>query len=129
MTPTGLSGSESNGNEGLLHILQNSRTGTSPLDGLVSYLGHSLGESYSFTEIQSVYSLAPVEWAENERERKKNVGKAKKGHKEKKEKEKTSKKVKGTMVEKKVGKKRRSTRKKERKKKEGKKSGKDKSEM
>ena len=32
----------SNGNEGILHILQSSRTGVSPLDGLVSYPGHSL---------------------------------------------------------------------------------------
>ena len=39
-------------------------TGNSPSDCLVSYLGHSLiGESYSSTEKQSVYSTAPAEWA------------------------------------------------------------------
>ena len=44
------SGPESDGNEGVLRIPQSySITGTSPLDCLVSYPGHSLqGESYFF---------------------------------------------------------------------------------
>ena len=36
------SGPGSNGNEGVLHISQSFRTGTSSSDNLVSYLGHSL---------------------------------------------------------------------------------------
>ena len=31
--------------------------------GLVSYSGNSLGESYPSAEIQSVYSIAPADWA------------------------------------------------------------------
>ena len=56
----GQSGPGSNGNEGVLCILQNSCiTGTSLSDCLVSYIGHSLGEgSYPFAEVQSVYSTA-----------------------------------------------------------------------
>ena len=43
-TIPGQSGPESDGNEGVLRIPQSSSiTGTSPLDGLVLYLGHSLG--------------------------------------------------------------------------------------
>ena len=34
-----------------------------PLDCLVSYLGHSLGESYSSSEMQSVYSTAQADGA------------------------------------------------------------------
>ena len=36
-----------------------------PSDGLVSYLGHSLGDvgSYPLAEVQSVYSTAPADWA------------------------------------------------------------------
>ena len=51
--------------EGVLYIPQNSSiTGTSPLDCLVSYPGHSLGGgSYPFAELQSVYSTAPADWA------------------------------------------------------------------
>ena len=37
------SGPESNCNEEILHIFQSSRTGTSPLDSLVTYQGLSLG--------------------------------------------------------------------------------------
>ena len=37
-------------------------TGTSPSDCLVSYQGHSLGESYPSAEVQSVYSTAPANW-------------------------------------------------------------------
>ena len=36
----------SNENEEVLYILKSSRTGASPSDCLVSYLGHSLEESY-----------------------------------------------------------------------------------
>ena len=41
----GLEWTWSNGNEGVLHILQSSRNGTSPSDGLVSYSGYIFGES------------------------------------------------------------------------------------
>ena len=37
-------------------------TGNSPSDYLVSYLGHSLG-GYPSAEMQSVYSIAPADWA------------------------------------------------------------------
>ena len=37
--------------------------GASPSDGFVSYPGHLLGESYTSAEMQSVYSTAPVDWA------------------------------------------------------------------
>ena len=52
-----------NGNEGVLHVPQSSKTGALP-DGLMSYLGHSLGEAYSSAHMQSVYSTAPADWAE-----------------------------------------------------------------
>ena len=46
-TILGQSGPGSNGNEEIIHIPQSSsNTGTSPSDCLVSYLGHSLGESW-----------------------------------------------------------------------------------
>ena len=40
--------------------------GASPLDGLISYPGHSLGlgGSYPSAEMQSMYSTAPADWAE-----------------------------------------------------------------
>ena len=45
-TTPGQSGPGTDGNKGVLHIPQSSSiTGTSPSDGLVSYPGHSLGES------------------------------------------------------------------------------------
>ena len=48
------------GNEGVLYISQScSITGASQSDYLVSYPGHSLGESYTSAEMQSVYSIAP----------------------------------------------------------------------
>ena len=51
-------------NKGVLHIPQSSSiTGASPSDCLVSYLGHSLGKSYSSAEKQLVHSMAPAEWA------------------------------------------------------------------
>ena len=63
------SGPGSDGNKGVLCIPQSSSiTGTSPLDCLVSYLGHSLvgcwvGCFTPFTEVQLVYSSAPADWA------------------------------------------------------------------
>ena len=41
-TTLGQSGPGSNGNEGVCHILQISKAGTSPLDGLMSYTEHLL---------------------------------------------------------------------------------------
>ena len=64
ITP-GLSGPGSKGNKGVLRILQSySVTRASPSDCLVSYLGYSLEESYSSSEMQSVYSLAEADWAQ-----------------------------------------------------------------
>ena len=58
------SGPWSNGNEGVHRIPQSSSiTEASPSDCLVSYPGHSLGESYPSAEIQSVYSTGPANWA------------------------------------------------------------------
>ena len=69
------SGPGSDGNKGILCILQSSSiTGTSPSDWLMLYTGHSLGESYPYTEIQSVYFTAPADWA-NRRKSKQNIGK------------------------------------------------------
>ena len=52
------------GNDGVLRIPQSSSiTGTSPSDCLVSYLGHSFGESYPSAEKQPMYSTAPADWA------------------------------------------------------------------
>ena len=49
------------GNEGVLHISQSSTIpSASPPDCLVSYAGHSLGESYLSAEMQLVYSKAPA---------------------------------------------------------------------
>ena len=54
----------SKGNEEVLLIPQSSSiTGTLPSDCLVSYPGHSLGESYPSAEKQSVYSTALANWA------------------------------------------------------------------
>ena len=54
----------SDGNEGVLRIPQSSRiTEASPLDYLVSYLGHLLGEFYLTAETQLVYSAAPADRA------------------------------------------------------------------
>ena len=64
-TTPGQSGPGSNGNKGILCIPQSSSiTGASPLDYLVSYLGHSLrgGGSYHSAKIQSVYSTASADW-------------------------------------------------------------------
>ena len=55
----GESGPERNGQEGVFHIPQSSRTDALPSDGLVSYPGYLLGVgSYPSAEMQSVYSTA-----------------------------------------------------------------------
>ena len=64
----GQSGPGSNGNEGVLHIYQSpSIIGTLPSDCLVSYPGHSLGESYHSVDVQSVYSTVLGERVKQER--------------------------------------------------------------
>ena len=61
-TTPGQSGPGSNGNEGVLRILQSSRIIRAlPSDCFVSYAGHSLGDSYPCAEKQSVYSTAPAD--------------------------------------------------------------------
>ena len=63
-TTPGQNGPGSDGIEGVLHIPQSSNiTGASPSNGLISYLGHTLGKFYFSTEMQSVYSVAPADWA------------------------------------------------------------------
>ena len=62
------SGPGSNGNEGKLHICQIYKTGASPSDYLMSFLGHSLEESYPFAVMQSVYSTTPADWVREIRE-------------------------------------------------------------
>ena len=63
-TTPGQSGSCSDGSEEVLRISQSySITGTSPLNCLSSYTGHSLGGSYCSAKKQLVYSTAPVNWA------------------------------------------------------------------
>ena len=56
-----------NGNEGILHITQSSRTRTLPSDSLVSSLGHSSVKCYFSAEMQLVYSTALVNWAATNR--------------------------------------------------------------
>ena len=47
-----------------IHILKSSSIIEASLsDCLESYLGHSLGESYSSVEMQSLCSAAPADWA------------------------------------------------------------------
>ena len=48
--PLGQSGPENNGNKGLLHIFQSSRTEAPPSDSFVSYRGYSLKWSISYVE-------------------------------------------------------------------------------
>ena len=61
-TTLGQSGPGSNGNEGLLHIPQiSSITVALLLECFVSYLEHSLEESYPSVEMQLVYSTVPAE--------------------------------------------------------------------
>ena len=63
-TTLGQRGPGSDGNEGVPYIPQSSSiTGASPSDCLVSYLGHSLGESYSSAEVQLMYSAPPADWS------------------------------------------------------------------
>ena len=58
------SGSRSDGNEEVLHILQSySITEASPSDCLVSYPGHSLEEPYPSAEMRSVCSIVAAGWA------------------------------------------------------------------
>ena len=60
----GQSEPRSDGNKEVLCIPQSYNiTGASPPDCLLSYLGHSLVESYPSAEIQPVYSIALVNWA------------------------------------------------------------------
>ena len=60
-TTPGQRGSGRNGNEGVLRIPQSfSITEASPSDCLVSYLGHSLKESYPSAEMQWVYNSRRV---------------------------------------------------------------------
>ena len=62
-TTPGQRGPGSNADEGLLYILEISKTGASPSDCLMSYPEHSLlgGGSYSSAEMQSAYSTAPAD--------------------------------------------------------------------
>ena len=54
----------SDDNEGVLCIPQRPSTSEASLsDCLMSYPGHSLKESYSSADMQSVYSVAPADWA------------------------------------------------------------------
>ena len=63
-TTPGQHGSESDGNERVFHIPQSSSiTEASPSDCLVSYAGHSLGESYLSAVMKSMYSVAIADWA------------------------------------------------------------------
>ena len=49
---------------GVLKILQSSKTGASPSDGLMSYLGYLIVVGVlPSAEIQSVYATAPANWA------------------------------------------------------------------
>ena len=66
---SGQSGPWINGNEGILHIPQSSKTGVSLSDGLILYPKHLLfflgGGSYPFADMQLVRSKAPTHtvWA------------------------------------------------------------------
>ena len=66
-TTSSQSGPGSNGNEGVFHIPQSSRTETSLSDGLVSYLGYLLGW-VSLTPqqkcCQHILQLQPTKWRE-----------------------------------------------------------------
>ena len=62
-TTPGKNAPESDDNKRVLSILQSSSiTGASPADCLVSYPGHSLGESYYSSEKHSVYFAALADW-------------------------------------------------------------------
>ena len=63
-TTPGQSGPKSDGNKVVLCIHQSSSiTTASPSDCLVSHPGHSLGKSYFSTEMQSLFSAVPTDWA------------------------------------------------------------------
>ena len=66
-TTAGHSGPGNDGNEGVLPVLKSSSiTGASSSDCLMLLSGHSFffgGGSYSYAEMQSVYSAAPAVWA------------------------------------------------------------------
>ena len=63
-TTLGQSGPRSDGSKEILRIPQNvSLTWASPSDCLMSYPGHSLGKFYPSADMQSVYSIAPADWA------------------------------------------------------------------
>ena len=67
----GNNGPENNGNDGVLHIPQTSKTGASSSDGLMSYPRHSLGGGLTSVEMQSVYFAAPsdrakLHWSQRE---------------------------------------------------------------
>ena len=61
-TTSGQSGTESNGNEGMLYIPQSSKTRASPWDHFVSYPGH-IGGGYLSAEVKSSYSTSPADRA------------------------------------------------------------------
>ena len=64
-TTPGLSGPGNDWNKGVLRITQRSRFTWAPLlDCLVLHPGLSLEKSYSSAEMPSMYSEAPVEWAQ-----------------------------------------------------------------
>ena len=66
-TTQGQSRPGSNSNEGVLCIPQSfSITEASPSDCLMSYQDTHKGKSYPFAEMQSVYSAAPADWANNQ---------------------------------------------------------------
>ena len=61
-TTPGLIGPGSYGNDGVFGILQStSITGASPSDCLISFSGHSLGESYLSAEILLAFSTASAD--------------------------------------------------------------------
>ena len=62
-TTLGQSGPRSDGNEGVLDILQiSSIIGALALDCLVSYTRIHIGGSYPSSELQWGYSTAPADW-------------------------------------------------------------------
>ena len=52
---------ESNGNEEILHIPENSKTGVSPSEGLVSYSGHLLVRQGGVGEMKPEYSTVTAD--------------------------------------------------------------------
>ena len=65
MTLSGATAPGQSGPEEVLHIPKSSGiTGISSSDWFMPYLGHSLEEYCPSTEMQSVYSIAPTDWAD-----------------------------------------------------------------